>query len=119
MLSQMTGLPCCFVRKQPKEHGTCLSIEGTDPLGHDICIVEDVITSGGAVFDAIDDLQKHKPHNIGSVVCAIARWTCKLDTSGAVEEGPAALKKFDEYQVNLFPLLTLTDLDPYLEEAKK
>lgn len=118
MLSQYTGIPTCFVRKKAKEHGTCLSIEGIDPQGEQVCIIEDVVTSGGAVFDAVADLRANGAE-VYSVVCAIARWSCKLDTSGAVEEGPEPFRGFDARHLHLFPLFTLNDLDKFIEEAKQ
>ena len=47
-----TGLPALFVRKQAKEYGTCKLAEGPDVAGRRVTLVEDVITTGGAVRDA-------------------------------------------------------------------
>ncbi|HLU27265.1 MAG TPA: hypothetical protein VKZ65_02425, partial [Glycomyces sp.] len=52
MVSSLTGHPTLFVRKQPKEYGTCKLAEGPDVAGRRITIIEDVITTGGAVRDA-------------------------------------------------------------------
>lgn len=49
-LSLHTGLPCVFVRKKAKEYGTCKFAEGPSVTGKNVCIVEDVITSGGQVL---------------------------------------------------------------------
>jgi orotate phosphoribosyltransferase len=59
-LSHMTGAPvqAFFVRKQPKDHGAKLSIEGLMPgeslRGKRVVIVEDVTTTGGSAMKAID-----------------------------------------------------------------
>ena len=53
MLSQVTGLPAAFIRKQPKGYGTCRYAEGTALLGNRFVIVEDVVSSGGAILDAL------------------------------------------------------------------
>jgi orotate phosphoribosyltransferase len=51
MLSQVTGLPAAFIRKQPKEYGTCRYAEGADLTGKRFVLVEDVVSSGGAIID--------------------------------------------------------------------
>lgn len=72
MLSQLTGLPTRFVRKQAKEYGTCQIAEGGDLKGWKILLVEDVITSGGAVIDAANALRPFGAELLG-VVCVIDR----------------------------------------------
>ena len=59
-LSHMTGAPvqAFFVRKQPKDHGAKLSIEGLMPgeslRGKRIVVVEDVTTTGGSAMKAVE-----------------------------------------------------------------
>jgi orotate phosphoribosyltransferase len=57
MLSQVMGLPAAFIRKQPKEHGTCRYAEGTSLIGKRFVLVEDVVSSGGAIIDALTKLR--------------------------------------------------------------
>ena len=57
MLSQVTGLPAVFVRKQAKTYGTCQLAEGGEIDGRRLCIIEDVVTSGGAILDAAVELR--------------------------------------------------------------
>lgn len=52
MLSQATGTPALFVRKHAKTYGTRRLAEGGDPAGRTLVLVEDVITTGGAVIAA-------------------------------------------------------------------
>ena len=52
MISQVTGLPAVFVRKEAKTYGTCRLAEGGEVEGQRLCIIEDVVTSGGAILDA-------------------------------------------------------------------
>src|ERR671918_2375995 len=49
MLSQLTGLPALFVRKEAKAYGTCRLAEGGEVEGRRLTVVEDVVTSGGQV----------------------------------------------------------------------
>jgi orotate phosphoribosyltransferase len=44
-----TGKQMVFIRKEAKEYGTCKFAEGPDIQGQRICLVEDVITTGGQV----------------------------------------------------------------------
>jgi orotate phosphoribosyltransferase len=72
MVSQLTSLPARFVRKQAKTYGTLQLAEGGDLSGFRICIIEDVITSGGAVIDATNELRKAGA-TVETVVCVIDR----------------------------------------------
>lgn len=56
-LSLKTGLPCLFVRKKAKEYGTRQFAEGLPVKGQRLCIVEDVITTGGQVVISTQDLR--------------------------------------------------------------
>ena len=57
MLSQLCGLPTCFVRKEAKTYGTCKLAEGGDIAGKRLLIVEDVVTSGGQIALSTQDLR--------------------------------------------------------------
>ena len=72
VLSARVGLPALFVRKQAKEYGTCKLAEGPDVDGRRVTLVEDVITTGGAVGDATTALRAAGAR-VGVVVCAIDR----------------------------------------------
>ncbi len=56
MLSQVTGLPCAFIRKEAKEYGTCQYAEGASLVVKRFVLVEDVVSSGGALVDALAKL---------------------------------------------------------------
>jgi orotate phosphoribosyltransferase len=72
LLSQVTGLPARFVRKRAKTYGTCQLAEGGELEGMRLCIVEDVVTSGGAVLDAARELRA-RGAVLGTVLCVIDR----------------------------------------------
>jgi orotate phosphoribosyltransferase len=72
VLSQLTGLPALFVRKQAKTYGTCKLAEGGEIDGRRVLIVEDVITSAGAVRDAARELRA-RGAVLDRVVCVIDR----------------------------------------------
>jgi orotate phosphoribosyltransferase len=79
VMSQVGGLPARFVRKEAKTYGTCRIAEGGELEGMRLCIVEDVITSGGAVIDAAVELRA-RGAILGPVVCVIDR------ESGGIEK---------------------------------
>jgi orotate phosphoribosyltransferase len=96
MLSQVTGLPAGFVRKQAKPYGTRRLAEGVEVAGRRLVVVEDVVTSGGAVVDACRALRSEG----AEVAVAI----CVIDREAG---GPANLA---EIGVELRPLFTMTRL---------
>src|ERR1700739_2511628 len=52
-----SGLPFLIVRKEAKEYGTANRIEGPFDEGELVCLVEDVVTSGGALLDSVEALR--------------------------------------------------------------
>ena len=72
LLSHLTGLPALFVRKEAKTYGTCRLAEGGDPDGRRILLVEDVISTGGAIRNAAQALRAQGA-TVTTVVCAIDR----------------------------------------------
>jgi orotate phosphoribosyltransferase len=55
--SMASGLPFIIVRGETKEYGTANRIEGPFAPGELVCLVEDVVTSGGALAEAISALR--------------------------------------------------------------
>jgi orotate phosphoribosyltransferase len=96
VLSQLTGLPAGFVRKQAKPYGTRRQAEGLDVAGRRLVVVEDVVTSAGAVVEAC--------HALRSEGAEVAVALCVIDREAG---GPA---KLAEIGVELRPLFTMTRL---------
>jgi len=97
VLSQLTGIPAYFVRKEAKTYGTCRLAEGGDIDGKRITVVEDVVTSGGQVITSCGDLRER-----GAVV---EHALCVIDRESG---GPAGLA---DIGVTLHPLFTMTELN--------
>lgn len=97
IISSLTGIPAIFVRKQAKTYGTCKLAEGPDFQGRTVTLVEDVITTGGAVRDAAAALRE-RGAAVHTVVCAINR----------SDQGDRVLQ---DVQLNTISGMTKSDLD--------
>ncbi len=71
-LALKTGIPAIFVRKTAKEYGTAKLAEGTDFKDKKVCVIEDVITTGGQVVMSSNDLRQMGA-DIEYVLCVIER----------------------------------------------
>lgn len=95
-VSLETNLPLLVIRKGERKHGTGKRIEGKDPKGLRVFVVEDVTTSGGSTVEAVKVLRE-----------AGAR----VDHASVVVDreagGIAALAGID---VQLHPLATVSEL---------
>jgi orotate phosphoribosyltransferase len=82
VLSQVTGLPALFVRKEAKTYGTCQLAEGGDIDGRRLTIVEDVVTSGGQVVLSARDL-RDLGAKVETALCVIDRESGGLEALAA------------------------------------
>ena len=55
--SLASGLPFVIVRDTAKEYGTANRLEGPFEAGELVCLIEDVVTSGGALGEAVAALR--------------------------------------------------------------
>ena len=55
--SLASGLPFVIVRKEAKGYGTKNRIEGVYESGETTCLLEDVVTSGGALLESVEALR--------------------------------------------------------------
>jgi orotate phosphoribosyltransferase len=94
--SLAAGLPFLIVRKEAKEYGTANRLEGPFEEGELVCLVEDVVTSGGAAVAAVEALRE-----AGLVV---RHAVCVVDRE---EGGVDALAR---HGVRLEPLFRVSDL---------
>lgn len=65
-------LPFVIVRGKPKEYGTANRIEGAYEEGDCVCLVEDVVTSGGAAIEAIEAVRE-AGMRVSNAVCVVDR----------------------------------------------
>lgn len=72
-LSLESGIPAVFVRKEAKAYGTCRVAEGLETLKDlKVCVIEDVITTGGQVVLSCEELRKEGAL-LENVLCVINR----------------------------------------------
>jgi orotate phosphoribosyltransferase len=96
-ISGILGMPALFVRKEAKTYGTCKLAEGPSYDGRRITLIEDVITTGGAVRDATRALRDGGAV-VDTVVCAIDR-------------SPAGENPLADVGLEVRAVLTKADLD--------
>lgn len=71
-LSIESGIKAAFVRKKAKEYGTCKLAEGNDVNGKRVCVIEDVVTTGGQIIKSVNELRS-RGAIIDTVLCVIQR----------------------------------------------
>jgi orotate phosphoribosyltransferase len=76
--SLASGLPFLLVRKAAKEYSTGKQVEGVFEEGERICLVEDVVTTGGALITAVEALREN------GLICESA--VCVVDRDEGGEE---------------------------------
>jgi len=91
-----SGLPFLIVRKDAKDYGTANRLEGVFEPGERICLVEDVVTSGGAALSAVRAL-RDSGLSCGTAICVVDR-----------EEG--GVDELARHAVRLRSLFTASDV---------
>ena len=92
------SLPFLIVRKETKGYGTERQIEGEFEPGDEVCLVEDIVTTGGASEQAVEALRG------AGLVCRTA--VCVVDR----EEGGA--DTLARKAVRLVPIFRASDIVP-------
>lgn len=67
LVAEDLGLPFCYVRPKPKDHGMGNQIEGTIPEGAKVVVVEDLISTGGSSLKAVEALRQAGYEVVGMV----------------------------------------------------
>jgi orotate phosphoribosyltransferase len=70
--SLSSGLPFLIVRKAAKEYGTANRLEGVHEDGECVCLVEDVVTSGGALIESVQAL-RDAGLTVRTAICVVDR----------------------------------------------
>ena len=86
--SLASGLPFVIVRKAAKDYGTAKRVEGVFEPGDRVCLVEDVVTSGGALLDSIAAVRE-AGLVVDTAICVVDR---EEGGSAALAEHSVALR---------------------------
>jgi orotate phosphoribosyltransferase len=101
LVAEELGLPYCYVRPKPKDHGMGNQVEGEIKKGSKVIVVEDLISTGGSSLKAVAALREYGVEVIGMV----ASFTYGF---------PVAEEAFREAGVKL---ITLSNYDAVIEQA--
>ena len=71
--AHLLGLPMGYVRSSSKDHGRQNRIEGKLVPGQKVVVVEDLISTGGSVLDAVDALREAGAEVLGVVRKGVER----------------------------------------------
>jgi orotate phosphoribosyltransferase len=94
--SLQSGLPFLIVRKAAKDYGTANRLEGPYEDGECICLIEDVVTSGGALVDAVQAVRA-VGLRVSTAICVVDR-----------EEG--GVDELARHAIRLRPLFRASEL---------
>ena len=92
-LSFESGIKAAFVRKKAKDYGTCKIAEGADVKDKYVCVIEDVVTTGGQIIESVKELRE-RGAKIDTVLCVILR-------------DEKAIKILSDEGLNLIPAFTM------------
>ena len=101
LVAEELGLPYCYVRPKPKDHGMGNQVEGEIKKGSKVIVVEDLSSTGGSSLKAVAALREYGVEVIGMV----ASFTYGF---------PVAEEAFREAGVKL---ITLSDYNAVVEQA--
>jgi len=101
LVAEELGLPYCYVRPKPKDHGMGNQVEGELKKGIKVVVVEDLISTGGSSLKAVAALREYGVEVVGMV----ASFTYGF---------PVAEDAFREAGVRL---VTLSDYNAVIEQA--
>ncbi|KRL99998.1 orotate phosphoribosyltransferase [Liquorilactobacillus satsumensis] len=102
-IAEELQLPLVYVRSKPKDHGQGKQIEGVLHAGQKTVLIDDLISTGGSVLQAVRASQKEGAEVIG--VCGIFSYQLK-----------AATENFAQAKI---PFETLTNYSELIDVAEE
>jgi orotate phosphoribosyltransferase len=104
-----------FNRKEAKDHGEGGSIVGASLKGKKIVIIDDVITAGTAIREAIDIIKREGGELVGIIVAFDRQEKTPTPTDDDGKPGPSAIGEVrKKYGIPVLAILTLDDVVKYL-----
>ena len=115
-LEKYGNISYSFNRKEAKDHGEGGNIVGASLKGQKIVIVDDVITAGTAIREAIEIIKKEGGELVGIIVAfdRLEKTPSATDDDGVPR--PSAIGEVrKQYGIPVLPILTLDDVIEYLK----
>lgn len=103
LLADAMDKPFVYVRSKAKAHGRKNSIEGDLKPDSKVLVIEDLVSTGGSVMQAVDDLKQAG----ASITGVMAIFTYGFQ------------KAYDLFNENDIPFKTLSNFDALIEEASE
>lgn len=103
--------PCCFNRKEAKDHGEGGNLIGSALKG-DILLVDDVITAGTAIRESMEIIQANQA-NLAGVLIALNRQEKGRGELSAIQEVER------DYGCKVFSIIDFEDLLHFIEQSPK
>jgi uridine monophosphate synthetase len=104
-ISLAGGCPMIYPRKEAKAYGTRAEIEGEFHAGETVVIIDDLATTGGSKFEAIEKLT-----GVGLIV---------KDVVVLVDRQSGAKESLEQAGYSLHAVLTISDMLAYWESTGK
>ena len=101
--------PCCFNRKEAKDHGEGGNLIGSELKG-DILLVDDVITAGTAIRESMAIIQANQANLVGVLIALNRKERGKGELS-AIQEVER------DYQCEVFSIIDFDDLLHFIEQS--
>jgi orotate phosphoribosyltransferase len=103
----------CYNRKETKKHGEKGNMVGA-PLVGNILIVDDVITAGTAITEAIDIIHSSKKASLAGIVVALDRMEHTTDGKETAIEHLSS-----KYKTKIISIINIMDIINYLPDTNK
>jgi orotate phosphoribosyltransferase len=104
-----------FNRKETKNHGDGGNILGASLKGKKVVIVDDVITAGTAIREAIEIIKKEGGETVGIVIGIDRQEKTPTANDDDGQPGPSAIGEVrKQYGIPVLAILTLDDVVEYL-----
>ena len=103
IIADKMTLPFAYIRSKPKDHGAGNQIEGRVKTAQKMVVIEDLVSTGGSVLDAVSAAKREGADVLG----VVAIFTYEL---------PRAEKNFSDAGVRLVTLSNYTELIKLAEQ---
>lgn len=102
----------CFDRKEVKDHGEGGMFVGQALKdGDDVCLIEDVMTSGKALREILPKIEQEAKVNVRAMIISVDRQEKGAGEKSAVQEA------FEEHGVRVYSIVTMQDIIKAIEEG--